>query len=441
MSNLKKDLGLISSISIVIGIVIGSGVFVKQANVLAQAGSEQLSLLAWIVGGIISIAGGLTVAEVAARIPKTGGLYIYIEEIFGKKLGFLCAWVMSIIYGPGLIGALALYFASLFNEFFGLDWNTTLVALSSLYLLVIVNIVGTKYGAYVQSATVFIKLIPIVVLGVVGLFWEKPVSADTATVVAQSTALTGFQFASFAAALLSTLWAYDGWILVTSMAGEMKDAVKQMPRAIIIGLLIVIVAYLSVNISIFNILSPSQITEYGEKAAGIAASEVFGVFGGKFISLGILISIFGCLNGSILTNPRIAYALAAENPSGITKHFAKTHPKYCTPVYAIMLQAVVSSFLIVFLSPDKITDLAIFSVLIFNVLAFVGVFVLRKQKNQVANNNYKSPLYPLFPIIATIGFSYIILATFWNDPVLSMYSVGVMLLGLPIYSLLKAKKI
>lgn len=430
-SQLKKSIGFWTATSIVVGIVIGSGVFVKPGLVLKQAGSSTAALLAWVLGGVMTIAAGLTIAEVASRIPKTGGIYSYIEEVYGERLGFLAGWVLTFLYGPGLMGALSLYFAVLLQPFFGYEADLIkTVALATLSFLAMMNILGVKYGGYIQTATAGIKLIPIFLILVVGLTsGENDIfSALNVDPVA----------VSFGSAVLSTLWAYDGWILVGNVAGEMKDAKRILPKAIIIGLSVVLVAYLGVNTAMLKVLSADKIVELNTGAAGVAAEVLFGSWGGKLLSIGILVSIFGCLNGAVLSSPRVPYAVSTKGDIKGCSWLGKVHPSFKTPMNAILLQVFVAIAMIMLASPDQITDFAIFSVYIFYTLAFFSIFILRKK--QPAHDGYRTPLYPVIPLIAVVSALYILGNTVIMQTKIALISIVITAFGLPIYLLLKKKK-
>jgi len=430
-SQLKKSIGFWTATSIVVGIVIGSGVFVKPGLVLKQAGSSTAALLAWALGGVMTIAAGLTIAEVASRIPKTGGIYSYIEEVYGERFGFLSGWVLTFLYGPGLMGALSLYFAFLLQPFFGYESDLIkTVALSTLGFLAMMNVLGVKYGGYIQTATAGIKLIPIFLILVVGLMSGEndifsALNVDPVTV-------------SFGSAVLSTLWAYDGWILVGNVAGEIKDAKRILPKAIIIGLSVVLVAYLGVNTAMLKVLSAEKIVELNTGAAGVAAEILFGSWGGKLLSIGILVSIFGCLNGAVLSSPRVPYAVSNKGDLKGCSWLGKVHPSFQTPMNAILLQVFVAIGMIMLASPDQITDFAIFSVYIFYTLAFFSIFILRKK--QPVHDGYRTPLYPIIPLIAVVSALYILGNTVIMQTKIALISIAITALGLPIYILLKKKK-
>jgi APA family basic amino acid/polyamine antiporter len=431
-AQLKQNIGVFVSTSLVIGTVIGSGIFMKPGVVLAATANSNMALLAWVIGGIITLASGLTIAEVSVKIPKTGGLYAYIEEVYGKMWGFLCGWVQTIVYGPAIIGALGLYFGVLMVGFFNLpEGSEMLVGIISVVLLVALNLLGTHFGGFIQTASTVGKLIPIFLIAIFGIL-----QGDVQVFNVESGAAA--KNLSMGAAILATLWAYDGWMNVGYMAGEMKNPSKTLPRSIISGILIVIVAYLSVNVAMLHVLPATQIVELGPNAASTAATSLFGEIGGKLLAIGILVSIFGCLNGKILTFPRIPFAMAERGLLPGAKMFSSIHPKFGTPVGATVMQMVIAIAMMILWDPDRLSSMAIFAVLAFYVMAFVAVFLLRKNDNY-DKNLYKVPLYPITPILAIGGTLYIIYSTIVDAPIDAFTSIGIGLIGLPIYWNLKNK--
>lgn len=401
----------------------------KPGIVLASSGGSTMALWAWIIGGIITLASGLTIAEVSVNIPKTGGLYAYLEEVYGKFWGFLCGWMQTIIYGPAVIGALGLYFGSLVADLVGLSETGKLfVGVSSVLFLFILNVIGTNLGGFIQSLLTVAKLVPIALIAVFGI-WHG------------DTHITGMssgnsQSISMGAAVLATLWAYDGWMNVGFMAGEMKNPSKTLPKAIITGIAVVMIAYLAVNIALLHVLPASKIVELGPNAAHTAASILFGDIGGKFIAIGILISIFGCLNGKIMTFPRIPFAMAEDQLLPGSKWLSKVHPKFQTPLYASLFETVLAILLMLVGNPDRLSDIAIFVVFLFYGLAFYAVFLIRKKEGGQQNSLYKVPLYPLTPIVAIVGTLYIVVSTLVDKPVDSFLSILVALAGVPLYKFL-----
>lgn len=426
---LKRDIGFMVALSVVIGTVIGSGVFMKPGVVLSQAGDSTMGLLAWMIGGIITLAGGLTIAEIGAQIPKTGGINIYLEETYGERWGYLCGWMQTVVYGPAVIGALSLYLGSLVAHLFGVAeaWET-LIGIGFLILLAFVNMIGTKYGGSLQLISTIAKLLPIVLIVVFGLWHGE-------STIFGASAGSSLEL-SLGAAVISTLFAYDGWIMVASVAGEMKNPAKFLPRAIVLGISLVTCIYLLVNLALLHILPAAKIVALGENAASTASSLLFGEMGGKLVHLGIIISIFGCLNGKILTFPRIPFSMAERGQLPASRYLSRVHKKWGTPVAAIGLQVVLAMFMMLLSDPNHLSDIAIFATFLFYVMAFVSVFILRKRKGQ-ADRPYSVPLYPFVPLVAIIGSLFVIVSALMNDLAGSLLVVLTTLAGLPIYWLVR----
>lgn len=429
---LKKELGLLPAMALVVGMVIGSGIFMKPGKVLAAAGDSTFGLLAWLIGGVITVTAGLTVAELGAQMPKTGGLYAYLDEVYGKFWAYLFGWVQTVIYGPATIAALGLYFSSLILPFFHIAPAFKLpLAIAAVVFLGGINCLGARYGGMIQSVATAGKLIPIACIAVFGL-WQG--DGQILGMSSEATASAGM-----GAAVLATLWAYDGWIGVGFVAGEMKNPAKQLPRAIILGLGIVMLAYVSLNIAVLHVLPAATVVAQGPLATGMAATMLFGDFGGKLISVGILVSIFGTLNGYILTNARVPFAMAVRQQLPASEMLGKVHPRYGTPYYATMLQMGLAIILMSVGDPDRLTDIAMFMIQIFYLFAFVAVFLLRKQYPE-AHRPYKVPFYPVVPAVAIIGGLYIIISTLVGNPTDTMYALMITASGIPVYWALRRRE-
>lgn len=428
---LKKQIGISVAMSIVIGTVIGSGIFMKPGVVIQYAGSSTLALTAWLLGGIITIAGGLTIAEVAVQIPKTGGLYVYMEEVYGKVWGYLCGWMQTIIYGPAIIGALGLYFGLLLANLFSLSeaWYLPL-GIGAVIFLASINSLGTKYGGSIQTITTLAKFVPIVLIAVLGI-WKgnEQVFSSGGPVMDQL---------GMGAAVLATLFAYDGWMLLGFVAGEMKNPAKHLPLAIIGGLTVVTIAYLLVNFAMLKVLPASEIVSLGTASAGKVAEILMGGIGAKVISVGILISIFGCLNGKILTFPRVPFAMAERGQLPFSRVLSKVHPKWGTPVAAIVMQVILAVIMMVLSNPDYLSEMAIFAIYLFYIMAFIAVFLLRKRYTDL-KRQYSVPLYPIVPILAIVGSLFVVISTLLNQPTDSLWAIGLTFIGLPVYYVLKKR--
>ncbi|APH23907.1 amino acid permease [Clostridium botulinum] len=427
--NLQKNLGLFDAIAIVIGMVIGSGIFFKPAIVFKNAGSPMLGILAWLVGGLITIASGLTIAEIAAAIPKTGGIFVYIKELYGEKFEFLLGWVQSIVYIPGSAAALSIILSIQITSFIPLTAiEQKVLAIVFIIFIMILNIISTKLVSKMQGIISIAKLIPIIAIIALG-FIKGTAKGDILNISSSSTV------SGFGAALLGTLWAYDGWISVGNMAGELKNPKKDLPRSIIIGLGTTIVVYVLINLALINIMPMSAIIT-SEKPASDAAVVLLGSTGAKIISAGILISIFGALNGYLMTGVRIPLAMSQDRSIPFSKYFSKVHEKSGTPVNAFIFETVLACLYVLSGSFNVLTDLVMFVLWLFFTMAVAGIFVLRTKFKHL-DRPYKVPLYPLVPLIGIIGSSYIIISTLITNTFYALCGIGITLLGLPVYSYIK----
>lgn len=433
-NHLRADLGLVSALSLVVGMVLGAGAFMKPPAVLAAAGDTNLALAAWAVGGLLSMAGGLSLCELGVLFPRTGGVFVYLEELYGPKVAFLFGWMLSLIFGPALVGALTGYFSSVFCLLFDISSQyTPAVGAGALAFITFVNSISVRASGYLQTTATFCKLIPVLLLTIFGLLKGN---GQVALFSASGTGVAST--APFSVAVLATLFAYDGWAQVASVAGEMKNPGKLLPRAIIGGLAFLLIVYLSINTALFKIFSVEQMIALGHDASSVAAQRMFGLFGGNLIAVGIMISILGGLNGYIMTISRNIYVMGERGQIFGSRFLSKIDADSKAPVNA-MLVLVFGSFIYYrLLDADKLSDVAMFSIWIFYLLTFVGVFIARK-KFPDAPRSYKVPLYPLTPLIAIGGALYVIYGMlsihFWNG----IISICLTLSGLPMYYYLQKR--
>lgn len=431
---LKKEIGLLEAMTMVIGVVIGSGIFFKASMVFKSAGKPTLGVLAWVIGGIITMASALTVAEIAAAIPKTGGMFVYLKELYSEKWAFLFGWMQTLIYVPGVAAALSIVFVTQATYFVPMTGTQQkILAIFILFFIMLLNVLSTKLGSKVQFFATIGKLIPIFVIIIFGLIKGQAHSLST-PVVSPGTSVGA---AGFGAAILGTLWAYDGWVGVGNMAGELKNPKKDLPRSIILGLSITIIVYILINIAIVNIMPVSKVIA-SDKAASDAAVILFGNSGAGLISAGIMISIFGALNGYLMTGVRVPFAMAQDNLFPFAKFFGKLSDKYATPINTFVFEVILASLYVLSGSFDTLTNLAIFVMWMFFVMTVAGIFILRTKHKHLARP-YNVPLYPIVPIIGIAGGIYILISTLITDTKYALFGIGVTLLGLPVYMLIKKK--
>ncbi len=431
---MQKTLGLVPALAIVIGIVIGSGVFFKPHAIFTATGSPGLGLVAWVIGGLITIAGGLTVAEIAAALPRTGGMVVYLEESFGSIWAYLLGWTQTVIYLPALIAALAVIFAKQAAVLMNLSEAVQApIAIAAIIFLVIMNSLGSKTGGIIQTVATVGKLIPLIAIIIVGLMSGEGGTANLSPMTdAAHPVATGL-----GAALMGVMFAFDGWTNVGSIAGEMKNPGRDLPRAIIAGLLIVTAVYLLINVAYLFVLPASALAATETPAADVA-NIIFGATGGKVITAGILVSVFGAMNAYIMTGMRVPLAMAQENKIPFSSFFSKLHPKFQTPANCGIIIAVIASLMTLTGKFDLLTDLGMFVILIFYALTFAAVIVLRKKQPDLPRP-YRVPLYPILPIIGIVGSVYMVINTIITQPMNAGVGLALALIGLPLYYARKSK--
>ncbi|KAA1037596.1 amino acid permease [Macrococcus equipercicus] len=426
-SELKKSIGFFPALALVMGTVIGSGVFFKVSNITEVTGSAGLTLLVWLIGGIITICAGLTAAELAAAIPETGGLTTYLEYTYGKFWGFLSGWAQAFIYFPANVAAQAIVFATQVINLFHLAPTLLIpiafVAALSIYLI---NILGSKAGGILQSVTLVIKLIPLILIIVFGLMQSGDVQFSLFPAAGANSGL----FTAIGAGLLATMFAYDGWIHVGNIAGEMKNPKKDLPAAITIGLGLVMAIYLLINAA-FLLTFPISGLAGNLNAATDTAVKLFGEAGGKLITIGILISVYGALNGYTMTGMRVPYAMAEKSMLPWSKQFMSL-TKAGAPWFSGLIQLMIAMIMVSLGAFDSITNMLVFVIWLFYCMAFVAVFILRRREPRM-ERPYKVPLYPVIPGISLVAGVYVMINTLVTQPVLAIIGIAVTLIGIPVY--------
>ncbi|WP_286149590.1 APC family permease [Romboutsia ilealis] len=432
---LQKNLGAAAALSTVVGMVIGGGVFFKpQAVYEITGGAPGLGMIAWVLAGIMTITAGLTAAEVSAAIPKTGGMMVYIEEIYGKKLGFLTGWMQSVLFFPATIAAISVMFGQQAAILLGNESLVIPMTVGVILLIGILNTFGSKTSGAIQTVSTVCKLIPLVLIIVFGFIKGGGDNPIVQPLVAEGISPTGV----IGQLLVAILFAYDGWINVGTLAGEMKDPGKDLPKAIVGGLSLVMAVYVVINLAYLWVLPANELAQYASPASAVA-TELFGPIGGKIITVGILISVFGCINGYLLTGPRIIYTLGQQK--SIPVSFGKLN-KNDVPANATLLMAVLAALYALSGQFNLLSDLSMFAVWSFYVLTFIGVMKLRKTHPNL-HRPYKVPLYPIVPLIAIFSGLFVVLnQLFFAGAKSTMMSVGgviVTLIGLPVYSYMTKK--
>ena len=430
---LQKNLGAAAALSTVVGMVIGGGVFFKpQAVYEITGGGPGLGMIAWILAGIMTITAGLTAAEVSAAIPKTGGMMVYIEEIYGKKLGFLTGWMQSVLFFPATIAAISVMFGQQAAILLGNESLVIPMTVGVILLIGVLNTFGSKTSGAIQTVSTVCKLIPLVLIIVFGFIKGGGNNPIVQPLVAEGISPTGV----IGQLLVAILFAYDGWINVGAIAGEMKNPGKDLPKAIVGGLSLVMGVFVVINLAYLWVLPASELAKYASPASAVA-EVLFGSIGGKIINVGILVSVF--INGYLLTGPRITYTLGKQKTIPVI--FGKLN-KNDVPANATLLMAVLSALYALSGQFNLLSDLAMFAVWSFYVLTFIGVMKLRKTHPNL-NRPYKVPLYPIIPLIAIFSGLFVVLNQLLfagaKSTMMSLGGVVITLIGLPVYSYMTKK--
>lgn len=439
-TNLKREMGLFSSSNVLIGIMVGSGIFYLGSFVLLRCGmSLGLALLVWIIGGIVTLLSGLCYAELGAMMPKAGGIYVYLREAFGEKLGFTAGISTFILGSCGSTAAISIAFVTIFNSFDGINLSTFAIksiAIICVIGLTIINIFGVKKGSIVQNIFTVGKLLPIFIILIAGIILgnQKP---DLSLVPQTEESISLFSILGMIGmATVATLWAYEGWANLNVISEEIKNPKKNIPKAIILSIIGVTSLYVLFNFAIYRVVPIETINallESGDLYLGTAAAKIlFGNFGGILVTICMLIAIFGSLNGCVLVFPRTCLAIARDGV--LPKKCAEVHPKYKTPVVALIIHAVISILLICTRNLGEITALVTFSGMLFCTLAFFCVLKLRKKYPDL-ERPYRVPTIIVY--ISIVVMFALMINTIIEDPLTSIISIAVPCVTFIIYTICK----
>ena len=447
MTELKRDLGIWAALAIVVGTVIGSGIFrVPQAMIL-NVGTVRLVFLVWLAGGALSLAGALTYAELAAAMPGAGGEYVYLTEAYGPMWGFLYSWTQMWVAKSGSIATLATAFFEYTAHFlpqFEKVWFTVgpfavkygqVFALVLILALGAINYLGVRIGGDVQVVVTAVKVGLIAFLILAGLLYAQPVAAAAEPVSPAPPPL----FAGFIAALVAALWAYDGWNNVGMVASEVRNPQRNLPLALIGGTTGVIAIYMLANWAYFRVLSPAEVGAHKLVAAEMmqrVGGALHGSMGASAVSIAAMISIFAALNGSILTGARVPYAAARDGL--FFRSAARVHPAFHTPGVSILMLSAWSSVLVLSGKYEELFDFVIFGSWILYAMATASVFVLRRKRPDL-KRPYRTVGYPVVPFLFLAGATVLEISTLWTKPRQSIAGIFLILIGLPFYFFWKGR--
>lgn len=454
---LVRSLGLFATFIITVSAVIGSGIYKKVAPMSAELGAPDLVLLCWVLAGIITLFGALSNAEVASMLADAGGEYVYFKKIYNRFFAFLFGWTCFSVIRSSSLASIAYVFSQSFNSLLPLPTLPDSIAQISLFGIFTpfdnfgvkamtialicgfsyLNIFGLKVGESLSRAVLFAVVASIVLIIVLGLTIGGGSMANLQVKSAGYLDRSWFDASfiqSFFAAMLSAFWAYEGWASTGYLGGEIKNANRNLPLALVMGVLFVMVMYVAINFTYLFVLPIDQIIEAHQSQNTIAAVAVVKHFlgggGGLFISILILFTTFGCTNSTVLPPPRLYYAMAKD---GLFFKWASfIHPKYNTPSKAFIAQAVWASVLVLSGSFDQLTDMLVFASFIFYGAVTLGLFILRAKEPNTPRP-YKAWGYPIVPAIFLLFCVALVLITLFTKPREALLGLGLMATGVPFY--------
>jgi APA family basic amino acid/polyamine antiporter len=450
---LVKGLGLYGAASVAVGTMIGTGVFLVTSDMLHAVGAPLMVLGVWIFAGVLSLFGALGYAELGAALPEAGGEYVYMHRAYGPLAGFLYGWTQFLVAKSASIATIAtgflLYLAYFFPWLAAVVWQSgpaatrgahhsgvsltgiQIGATALIVLLSFINILGVRRSGALQTAFTAAKLAVLGILIVLGLTIGHGSFAHFRGTIGS----TGSKFAAFGLATISALWAYDGWNNLNMVASEVRDPQRNIPRALILGSILVAVVYLLANVSYFYVLSPSDVAATKTVAAA-AAQRFLGSAGGTFVAVGVLISTFAALNGSILSGSRIPYAQAQDGL--FPKALAAVNPRFHTPAAAIAAQALIAGMFALSGEYRGLYTKTIFSEWVFYAFTTATIFVLRRREPNLPRP-YRTWGYPLVPVIFVSIAALFLVNTLIQQTRDLLWCLALMTTGIPLYFGLKLR--
>lgn len=446
---LSRRLGLFSAFTVVVGSIIGSGIFLTPQRIAAAVEIPGVMIGVWVLTGLLTLAGALTNAEIASEIAEPGGQYVFFRVLNGDLLAFLYGWCTFIVYQTGSIAAIAVAFARYFGYFVDLphlgpeleawrlplignitpcaDIGVKLVAIGAIVAVATVNYFGVQFGGLLQNVFTTMKVSAIGAIILLGFaagkgstdhffpLWGMPASGDF--------------LGAIGIAMVATLWSYDGWNSLTYLAGEVKDPRKNIPRALIGGTIVVIVIYVLANLAYLYVLPIGEMAGSKLVAADLMEKVLPG-YGGAFIAAAVMISTFGGVNGTSMTTARVYFAMAKDRL--FFRAMGEVHPKYRTPARSLVVQAAWASILTLTGTYDQIFTYVIFAGWIFYALGAAGIFLLRRKRPH-ANRAYRVPGYPVVPILFVAVATWFVLNTLIRQSADSFVGLFLLAAGLPFY--------
>lgn len=428
---LMRQLGLADSISIVMGIMIGSGIFLMAGSIARELHSIVLVIAVWTLGGLMSLAGALSISELGAAFPAAGGLYVYLEETYGPAMGFVYGWSAVSLIHAGSIAAMAAAIGFYAAPLLGLnEREQKLLQVLCIVFFTGVNSLGVSAGKRVQNALTVLKVCGLALMILV-LYFRGSAALLRAHLFPPAHA--GFSLTAFGIALVAVLWAYDGWHIVSFTAGEIREPGRTLPRALLLGVVLTTIIYLLANVAYYAVLTPDAIRGTSRVAA-LSVEHVLGAQGGLLISILIIVSILGAINGVMIGAPRINLAMARDGL--FFRQFARVSRKTHAPVVATIAQGAWAMLFTALGSFRELFTSYVFTSWIFYGLCVAAVLLLRWRRPQLPRP-YRCPLYPITPVFFLVAAVGIVVTNLVVNFRQAMLGIGLILMGLPLYFLFR----
>lgn len=437
MATLERRLGLWSSIGLVIGITIGGGIFRTPAGIATRVPEPALMLGVWVLGGLIVMCGALAFAELSASMPETGGMYVYLREGWGRPFGFLYGWAQLVLIRAAALGGISSVFGEYFLRVIGRDpavhpQLADALAAGAIIVASITNIIGVQLGALFAGISTIAKFGALAILVIAAFLMGGSAGGSFANFSSTGAAVDP---GVFGLALISVMWAYDGFADLTFASGEVKDPQRNLPRAIIIGTLMIIGIYLCANAA-YLYINPINVMANSRLISADTMGALFGRIGVSFVSVVVMISTFGSLMGSMLASPRIFFAMADDKL--LFEPIARVHPKWRTPHVAITLACILGVAMVMTQTFEQLTDTFVLAMWPFYALSVAAIYTLRKSQPNL-QRPYRVVGYPVVPAVFVVAAIYLVVNALITDPVWTSITFGVVLLGLPVYYIWFAK--
>jgi basic amino acid/polyamine antiporter, APA family len=430
-TQLVRRLGLWSSIGLVVGITIGSGIFRTPAVIATRVPDPMLTLAVWVAGGVISLCGALSVAELAASLPHTGGWYVYLRDGWGRLAGFLFGWAELTLIRASAVGAIATVFSEYFLRSLGYDpamhrSATDYVAAGAIVVSTVANIRGVHIGAAITGVSTIAKFGALAFLVFASFLLGGAAGGTTANLTSGGSAV---EPGLFGLALISVLWAYDGFADLSFAAGEVTDPQRTLPRAILIGTLAIVSIYIAVNVA-YLYVSPVDTLARSSLIAADTMHAIWGPLGVSLVSVVVTISTFGALVGIMLAAPRVFFAMSDDRL--FFDAVARVHPRYKTPYVAITLAGALGIVFVLTRTFDQLADTFVLTIWPFYGLAVAGLYRLRRLRPDLPRP-YKVPGYPILPAVFIAAVIYLVGNALVTDPKWSSLTFAIVFAGVPVY--------